>query len=563
MSGRHRPTQVLRGRTIRTPLAVIGALSLIGAGSVILRTVAADAGGCGSGSGIRLAVAADPAIAPAVGEIATAWGATHPTVNGECVRVEVVPRSSYAMAENLATWSGGSVDVAAGSAPTPAEADLPPVWIADSSYWIGRVAEVDRELFEGESTSVASSPVVLAVPETVARTITGKLPQGRLDSAALSKLALDPDNKSPLKIGMVEPRRDTAGMVGAMAISDAVVASPKDLPRLVLSYRKVAALVKDLPALWESFGRGVTGAPVSEQAVLAYNSGNAASPMAAVPILDAPTLDYPFILRSGQSRAIGAAAAAFLTALTGQQARNTLARHRLRSPDGSAAPGFPTGHGVTSALAHVQPLQDMAKVASALRIWVSATTPSRVLAMVDATASMNSLLGTGTRVQVMREAATLGLGLFTDASEVGLWAFAGQRHQELSPLAPLNQPGHREALLAKMNSADPAPTDITPLYQTIKVGYRELLNNYKPKLRNTLVVFTDGRDNTGAALRQVQRDLEVLADVTRYIRVVLLGIGPDIDMDELKAIADTTGGAAFQVNTPEEMGLIFLEALLT
>jgi hypothetical protein len=563
MSGRHRPTQVLRKRAIRTPLAVIGALSLIGAGSVILRTVAADAGGCSSSSGIKLTVAADPAIAPAIGEIANAWTATGPTVNGDCVRVEVVPRSSYAMAENLATWSGGSVDVAAKPAPTPAEGDLPPVWIPDSSYWIGRVAEVDRELFEGESTSIASSPVVLAVPEAVARTMAGQLPQGRLDSAAISKLALDPGNKKSLKIGMVEPRRDTAGMVGAMVISDAVVAAPKDLPRLVLSYRNVAALVNDVPGLWESFGRGITAAPVSEQAVLAYNTSNAASPMAAVPIADVATLDFPLILRSGQSRAVGLAANALRAALTSKQYGNVLARHKLRLPDGSAAPGFPTGHGVTTTPVHVQPLADMAKVASALRIWVAARTPSRVLAMVDATASMNSLLGPRTRIQVMREAATLGLGLFTDVSEVGLWAFAGPGHQELAPLARLNKPGQREALVAKMNAASPAPTDITPLYQSIKIGYQELLKNYQPELRNTLVVFTDGRDNTGAALRQVQRDLEVLADVTRYIRVVLLGIGPDVDMNELKAIADTTGGAAFQVNSPEEMQLIFLQALLS
>lgn len=563
MSGRHRPTRLMRNRAIRTPFVVIGALALIAAGSVILRTVAADAGGCSSSSGIRLAVAADPAIAPAISEIATAWGATRPTVNDECVRVEVVPRASYVVAENLATWSGGSVDVAAKPAPTPKESDLAPVWIPDSSYWIGRVAEVDRELFEGDSASIAASPIVLAVPEAVARAVAGQLPKGRLDTATINKLVLDPNNKNALKIGMVEPRRDTAGMVGAMVISDAVVTAPKDLPRLVLSYRNVAALVNDVPALWESFGRGITGAPVSEQAVLAYNTTNTASPMAAVPLADVPTLDYPFILRSRQSRAISAAAAAFRTALTSQRYQNVLARHKLRLPDGSAGSGFPTGHGVTTAAVHVQPLEDMAKVASALRIWVNARTPSRVLAMVDATFSMNNLLGARTRIGVMREAATLGLGLFTDVSEVGLWAFAGPGHQELAPLAPLNQPGQKENLLAKMNAANPAPTDVTPLYQTIEAGYKELLKNYKPDLRNTLVVFTDGRDNTGTDLRQTERDLEVLADVTRYIRVVLLGIGPDIDMTELKAIADTTGGAAFQVSNPDEMQLIFLQALLT
>lgn len=563
MSGRHRPTRLMRNRAIRTPFVVIGALTLIAAGSVILRTVAADAGGCSSSSGIRLAVAADPAIAPAISEIATAWGATRPVVNDECVRVEVVARASYAMAENLATWSGGSVDVAAKPAPTPKDSDLPPVWIPDSSYWIGRVAEVDRELFEGDSTSLAASPIVLAVPEATARAMAGQLPQGRLDSATINKLVLDPNNKNALKIGMVEPRRDTAGMVGAMVISDAVVTAPKDLPRLVLSYRNVAALVNDVPALWESFGRGISGAPVSEQAVLAYNTSHAAAPMAAVPLADVPTLDYPFILRSRQSRAISAAAAAFRTALTSQRYQNVLARHKLRLPDGSAGSGFPTGHGVTTAVAHVQPLEDMAKVASALRIWVNARTPSRVLAMVDATSSMNNLLGTRTRIGVMREAATLGLSLFTDVSEVGLWAFAGPGHQQLAPLAPLNQPGQKETLLTKMNAANPAPTDVTPLYQTIKAGYQELLKNYKPELRNTLVVFTDGRDNTGTDLRQTERDLEVLADVTRYIRVVLLGIGPDINMEELKAIADTTGGAAFQVSNPDEMQLIFLQALLT
>jgi Mg-chelatase subunit ChlD len=130
-------------------------------------------------------------------------------------------------------------------------------------------------------------------------------------------------------------------------------------------------------------------------------------------------------------------------------------------------------------------------------------------------------------------------------------------------MTALNKPGQREALLSRLNAAGPAPTDVTPLYKSILAGYQELLKGYKPELRNTLVVFTDGRDNTGGTLRQAQRDLEILADVTRPIRVVLLGIGPEINLDELKAIAATTGGAAFQVNTPEEMQLIFLQALLS
>jgi hypothetical protein len=51
--------------------------------------------------------------------------------------------------------------------------------------------------------------------------------------------------------------------------------------------------------------------------------------------------------------------------------------------------------------------------------------------------------------------------------------------------------------------------------------------------------------------------------VTKPIRVVLLGIGPDVNLAELQSIIDTTGGAAFQVQNPSDVQGIFLKALLT
>lgn len=563
--GRHRPSRLFRSRRIRTPIVVVGALALIGAGTVILRSVAADADGCSSSSGIRLTVAADPAIAPAVTEIGNRWSRTDPEVNGDCVRIEVIAKPSHELAEGFATYSGGWVDVAAKPAPTPAESDLPMVWIPDSNYWLGRVQAVDRELFEASAASIASSPVVLAMPEAVVRGLDKELSRG-LDATLIKQLALDPSGQSPLKLAMVEPRRDTAGMIGAIMLSDAIVASEKDLPTLVYAYRSIGAQVDDMSALWQTFGKGITGAPVSEQALLSYNASESgtASPMAAVGLSDVPSLDFPYVMRSKLPRATAAAAAAFGRALAGGEYKSLLAQHRLRSADGSAASGFPTGHGVTTAAVHVQALSDVTRVQSVLRVWIAARTPSRVVAMVDATASMGQALATSgkTRIQVMKEAAISGLKLFTDESEVGLWAYAGPGHREMVPLQPLAKSGHRDLLTAAMNSSSPQPTDVTPLYQSVLAGYQTLLAGYNPELRNTLVVFTDGRDNTGRLLGATQRELEVLADVTRPIRVVLLGIGPDINLDDLEAIARTTGGAAFQVNTPDEMQSIFLRALL-
>lgn len=564
MSGRHRPSGLFGSRAVRLPLIIIGALSLVGLGMVVLRAVNADADGC-SANGVKLAVVADPAIAPAISDIAAAWTATHPTVEGECVRVDVTAKPSHEMSASLGTWAGGLIDVASKPVPTPSDADLPLVWIPESSYWLGRVRAVDREMFDANTvTSIASSPVVLALPEEVARAMEKQVAQG-VDAALISKLALDPKGPT-LKLGLVEPRRDTAGMVGAMVLSDAVVASQKDLPKLVKVYRSLAGVFPDTEAAWKAMAdQTVNGIPVSEQALLAYNAGGKATPVAAVPLSDAPTLDFPYAVRARQPVKIAAAAAAFRNALASGQYKPIFARHQLRAADGTASSGFPTGHGVTTAAIHVQGLTDMNKVKGALTVWNAARTPSRIVAMVDATQSMGSLLGTKTRMDVMREAAITGLALFTEDSQLGLWAFAGPGHKNLVPLdkvGPANSP-QRQKLTVAMTQAAPSPTDICPLYQSIVAGYKELLNGYNPQLRNTMVVFTDGQDSSGVELRAVQKQLELLADVTRPIRVVLLGIGPDIDMEQLRGIAETTGGAAFQVSSPEEMQSIFLQALLS
>ncbi|MBV1852117.1 substrate-binding domain-containing protein [Catellatospora tritici] len=542
-------------------MIIIGALSLCGVATVVLKSVSADADGCGSG-GINLTVAADPSVAPAITEIGARWTATNPTIGQDCIRVDVMSKPAYELANSLGTWAGGQVDVADQPAPTPNDSDLPAVWIPDSSYWLGRVRAVDRDIFEAESPSVAASPIVLAVPETAARQLSAQLAKG-VDPAMLKGL-LSGDH-SPLKLGVVEPRRDTAGMVGAMMLAQAVVASEADLPELVQSFRGIGGPVADTVELWKQFGKGVTGAPVSEQAVVTFNATGPAAPMAAINLAGAPTLDFPFAVRARQPRPVVTAATMFREALTSGDYAGIFAKRGLRKPDGTASTGFPVGHGVSSSSVFVQPLNDMNQVRSVLTVWIAAKTPSRVIALVDVTSSMNRTMtgngNTAPRMQVMRSAAEDGLKLFTDDSEVGLWAFAGPGHQPVVPLAKLSK-SQRSMLNGAVHGAQPAFTDVCPLYKAIIDGYKAMVQGYDPMRSNTLVVFTDGKDNTGMQLRAMQKELEKLADVTRPVRVVLLGLGPDVKLADLQAIAATTGGAAFQVSDPKQMRSIFLKALL-
>jgi Bacterial extracellular solute-binding protein/von Willebrand factor type A domain len=555
MTGRHRPR---RGPGQLT-LAVAGATVLLLGLGILVKTVTADADGCGTSTGTRLVIAADPAIAPALIEIANSWQQTAAKSVTSCVSVEVQPRSSAEMANGLGTYSGGTVDIGTGPVPTPTEADLPAVWIPDSIAWLGRVRAIDRDAFELTTPSVAISPVVVAMPEAAARRLGGTT----LNAQAMAAILAD----GKIKLGMTDPRRDTASLAGAILLKDVVVTQESDLPKLVGAYRlrvntdKAYATTKDLFA---GFATGLGAAPVSEQSVIQYNAGNPPVKAAAVPLAVEPTLDFPYAIVSSKAPKVKEAAEAFRSALTGEAYADVLGRHGLRTPSGTAGPGFTVGHGVTAEKAHVQPVTDMTSVRTALSIWVAAKTPSRVITLADVTSSMNQPLNaTGkTRLDLMKEAATHGLTLFTADSQLALWAFAGPGVQPMVPMATLDKT-QRQKLDQTMQVAHTAPTDLCPLFEALLSAYKEMKASYDPERSNTIVVFTDGRSNLpgGLTLAKVKRELEALTDVARPIRVVLLGVG-GADLTELTQIAEITGGGAFPLTDARQLDGIFLKALL-
>ena len=217
------------------------------------------------------------------------------------------------------------------------------------------------------------------------------------------------------------------------------------------------------------------------------------------------------------------------------------------------------------------PISDQAKIADVLSIWTTSTTPSRVLALADVTASTAQPLAPGapTRLQVLQGAAVGGLKLFTDDSQVGLWGFAagigdgGTDYRQLVPTAKLTA-DQRARLVAAVGGAAAVPTNTCGLYDTILAAYKAMQNGYLDDHSNTIVVFTDSTNNKpgSMSLDQLQLELEKLTDTTRPIRIVLLGIGPEVDINELTEIAKTAGGKAFKVDNPAEIGTIFLQALL-
>lgn len=542
MNTRHRQA---RSAATRVPL-VIALVAAVATGTVLVVQNLADARGCGDRDGIRLPVAADPAIAPAIREAADGWiQTTAPAVDGRCIAVDVSAVPTAEVASQIAVAAGGFLDVAT---PAPLRGETPAVWVPESSYWIGRLRTVSRNLFLTEPVSLATSPIVLAAsPAAVSLLGPGPVTPTDLRAPVLAAIA----QQEPPPVRLAEPRRDAAGLVGAGWLRQATVTAEEELPNLVATFRgmgqaapSAASLLPDFDALNRAGAQRVLLAPVSQQAVTAHSQAVGATSVATVPVAEAPALDYPYAVLSSAPQTIQTAAA------------------MLRAALGSDPASF-ARHGFNPAVTTPAPIGTSEQLATVLRIWTSATRDARVLSVVNVNASMAEPMGTVRRVDVFRATAEQGMTMFTPNSELGHWEYA-DGWREGVPIATLTEP-QKQRIATALASIELKPTTESALFETLLAAYREMKAGYAQGRSNTLIMWTDAGNQQpgGLTLEETLRELERLADLTRPIRVILLGLGPDADMAQLSAIARVTGGGAFHLENPEEIALIFLRALLT
>lgn len=573
VSGRHRPDGGPLGRrALRTPLAVVAVAALVAITAVAVRVVAADARGCSGG--VPLNVAAAPEIAPVLEDVAEHWQQSDPDVNGKCIRVRVQAAGSADVANSLAVRGGGTLDVAAKPPPTPTDDQVPAVWIPDSTAWLGRVHAVDRAALSPDGPSIAMSPVVFAAPESLVKAlppaVAGAGAGGLLQAVLADAQKVITQQQTPtLQVGLVDPRRDTAGLAGAMLVRDLVVTDPTKRPTLIALYRAFnRGRTENTGDLAKAFAQQVRVAPMSEQAVLAFNGASPNTPLFAMRLdAGAHALDYPYAVLNGKPREVDLAANKFRTALLGEDFRGNFAARGFRSPDGSAGQGFPVGHGVNAEPVAGSPLSDPARVVETLGLWGAANSPSRALAIIDLSASMNTpMIGRDgvirTRLSVLQAAATGGLRLFTDTSSLGMWTYASG-HSELAPIMPLST-ANRNTLNAKIAGVRAAGSDESLLFDTLRDAYDLMTRTHDPSVANRIIVFTDGRSSIRDIkdLEQLSRRLENIAVVTKPIEVTLIGVGPAVDRAELEEIARMTGGGVGFINDAADIQNVFLDALL-
>lgn len=521
---------------------------------------------------VNVAVSSD--IAPAIQQVAQLFNRQRRQAGGRCVLVQISP--------------GGPAAAAAQIDGQHASAGQPPIdaWIPDSSLWVdeARRFAVGAQLVQPAGFSVARSPLLIVMPPAAAaRTAAFRQAGWRL---LLPRTAGGPRVPSGLRVDLPDPTQSAAGLAALIEIGRLLgpgQAGRTSFARFV--YSSAVTSYFDDPAALASFvslaAPPLDGYPVtvtSEQAVVAYDEANPHRPLAAKyptagrSALGSPELDYPYVLTASSSLLL-AAASLFGQVLRGHYATSVIRFAGFRSASG-VPDAFPASFGLNSQLLQVAPPATTTEGPAALQVWSRLALRSRDLALIDVSAAMGKPASPGgaSLESELTRTASLGLALFPDTSDIGLWEFGTDLtgklpYRQLVPIGPLpanlGALSRRDELQRITARLTPTGGQTVALYGSILAAYRQLQATYLPKFVNSVLVLTSGAQNAPGDITApaLIRKLTALNSSNRRVSVIIVVFGSSPNFAELQKIASATGGQAYQITNPSQVGKVFFRAV--
>jgi len=566
---RYRPARKRRTRTaVLTGLAAaIAATFLLALGA---RAVVARAD-CTSHP-VVVNVAAVGGIAPVVRHLGQYFNRQHQQVNGHCVRVAVTAEAPGTVVAQLAGRG-------------PRHLPQPDAWVPDSPLWASlasrSAAGIGRVRPSG--ITLARSALVVAMPRLAAAeapafgsSVSWKFLLPQSAGGPASALGLHVEFPDPLSsvtglVALTELQRLCGGATAAQAdlasfaVSTQVEPAPGGTPPLA-----------PLAAWAPPPGGGAAAAPVTvttEQAVVQFDRAHPRQPLAVrYPAEGSQELSYPYVLTATTPLTL-AAARRFGDVLRSAYAASYVRYAGFRSGDGLAG-GWPASFGLARSAPHLLPPPTPARAAAALRIWQRLSLGSRDLTLIDISSAMAARATPGGKdlEQVLAQGAGSGLALFPDSTQMGLWTFPSQivdglSYTELVPVGPLPAPLGKLTRRQRIEHAAQAglamPRTPAPLYGTILTAYQQMLATYQPRHTNAVVVLTAGIDHDPGDISAATlvRDLRVLYDPRRPVRIVAIMLGRSGDLDALQQIAATTSGQAIGITRYSQLGQVLYQAM--
>jgi hypothetical protein len=444
---------------------------------------------------------------------------------------------------------------------------LPDLWVPDSPAW--------QSVLTGAGlTGKMLVPALATSPVGLAGGSSGPAPATWLDALSSPRLVkTDPLANGAFAQTLLAPFAEAAGGDGT-AVQNAIVPVAQKFGAKVAAGRNRPVTIDTIPLGSKRI------IPVTEQDFLIAQRGNSALTW-TTPATGAAVLNFPLVqpdagaggisVGSGSLDVAGRTGEKIAAWFTSEEGIAAIAGERLRGPDGAP---MPEGEGVSAS--KQLPTVERGQVDSTMKSWGILTVPSSVLAVIDASASMDTAEGTSTRMGLAVGAAVTALDAFPDHARIGMWAFSinqggdGQDWQELAPLRRLDAPtgdgGKQADLLREQAEVLPGLTrGGTGMYDTTLAAYKVATREFNPAYYNSLVLMTDGAndDPDSISLKQLVSELKKLHDPERPVRIIPVGISVDADMASLDQIANATGGQAYEARDPQDILQVLASGLLT
>jgi hypothetical protein len=432
--------------------------------------------------------------------------------------------------------------------------DVPDLWIAESNTWQARLYDKKVKL-RIVGPALASSPVVLAGgPKT--------------EAPASWRAAFDSDT-----VDLRDPSSDGVGALAMLALRSEMTATGatdqqvrEKLVPLAQRYGEQQDGQSEnasLKGLVEGVGADRL-IPVTEQELV--RAGKQAGLKARVPAKGAPLLQFPLYAPSNADPDTLAAARAVTRWFSSTGGTKALAKAGFRPADGQ-----PMKQGVGPV--RLLPLPVPFAAAGDLHLWQVMSQPSSVLAVFDASGSMDFMAGGESRMQLAVNVAKTALQVFPDRARIGLWVFSieqGGPRQDWRQLEPMRRLDARVDGVEQRDLLDNKAEEMlaltnggTGLYDTTLAAYRQALKDYDGAYSNSVILMTDGaNDDPGSmSLDRLVQKLQAARSPRKPVRIIGIGISKDADYAALKRISEATGGQAYSADTPDDILNVFAQAI--
>ncbi|WP_203589804.1 VWA domain-containing protein [Streptomyces sp. SID13031] len=527
-------------------LTAVGLLVLSLGAVFVVRSFGSESGSdgflggksCDDPTQVRLSTT--PELQPLLEAAAKSLAAKKDDSTAACLQFSITAAPSSKVARDVANSTEGRPDL----------------WVPDSTLWVSQ-ADDGQKIPAVAVPSIASSPLVLVgLPPNFANTASWL---GAFTKAAPA--LLDPLTQSPGALALLAIQAErTKTSATDTDVSEVIVPTAQKLGSMAKPYTDVNGL----------FGRAAQAGsnlvvPASEQSFVKFQDEHPDSELkAVVPRTGTLLLDYPIVVTAQSNDETFSEAAKALAAEVSGPA-STQARDDAGFRD-SVASDLGAGRGVGTITRLTAPAT--AAINKVLGDWTRLSLSAHSLAVVDVSGSMAEMVGNKTRMQLTIEAAVGGLGLFPDNAALGLWTFStkiGPLDSDFKELIPIGKlsPNQRQKITTALAVQKPIKGGGTGLYDTAIAAVRAVRSGYDSSAVNAVLLFTDGKnDDPGSlSLAKTVQTLEGLRDPARPVRIIALGMGPDADANELRALAAATGGQSYVAKNPQDLRNVFISAL--